>query len=229
MLQQGNSGKLKIILIGLGLVFLVLALTGRAHALFAIIGAAMTQIMRLAPLLVRFAPFLSKHFGGVAGMTGGAGHTNSSSVSTDTLLMSLDHRNGSINGQVLVGEFQGRKLNELSNTELKTLYQYCANNDLDALRLLQTYIQRHKAEEWQASNSEGYKEDNHSSNYPDSQTMSLKEAKQVLGLDADITRKTITAAHRSLMGQFHPDKGGSDYLATKINSARDVLLRSLKE
>jgi len=226
MLQQGNSGKLKLILIGLGLIFLVLALTGRAHALFAIIGAAMTQIMRLAPLLVRFAPFLSKHLGGVAGMSGGSRSSSNSSVSTDTLLMSLDHTNGSINGQVLLGEFQGRELNTLSKAELQALYKYCAANDVEALRLLQTYIQRHRAEDWGDSSSG---DSGGSSNYPDTQTMSLKEAKQVLGLDEEITRKSITAAHRSLMGQFHPDKGGSDYLATKINSARDVLLQSLKK
>jgi hypothetical protein len=30
------------------------------------------------------------------------------------------------------------------------------------------------------------------------------------------------------MGQFHPDKGGSDYLATKINTAREILIKELK-
>lgn len=45
----------------LGILFLALALTGRASPIFALLGAFMTQIMRLAPLLLRFAPFLAKY------------------------------------------------------------------------------------------------------------------------------------------------------------------------
>ena len=47
----------------LGILFLALALTGRASPIFALLRAFMTQIMRLAPLLVRFAPFFAKYLG----------------------------------------------------------------------------------------------------------------------------------------------------------------------
>lgn len=54
--------------------------------------------------------------------------------------------------------------------------------------------------------------------------MSRDEALKVLGLGSDAGELDIRAAHRRLIQQNHPDKGGSDYLASKINEAKDVLL-----
>jgi len=54
--------------------------------------------------------------------------------------------------------------------------------------------------------------------------MSLDEAASVLGLDIDANAEEVRAAHRKLIAQIHPDKGGTDYLAAKINEARDLLL-----
>ncbi len=54
--------------------------------------------------------------------------------------------------------------------------------------------------------------------------MSRPEALSVLGLADGASEEQIRAAHRRLILQTHPDKGGTDYLAAKINEAKDVLL-----
>ncbi len=54
--------------------------------------------------------------------------------------------------------------------------------------------------------------------------MTPEEAYQVLGLRPGASEADIRAAHHRLMRTAHPDSGGSDWLATRINQARDVLL-----
>ncbi len=55
--------------------------------------------------------------------------------------------------------------------------------------------------------------------------MSRGEAFTVLGLKEGASEAEIRAAHRRLILQIYPDKGGSTWLASKINQAKDVLLR----
>ena len=55
--------------------------------------------------------------------------------------------------------------------------------------------------------------------------MGLKEARDLLGLDADATPAAVRQAHRRLMQRAHPDKGGTAGLAAQLNAARDRLLK----
>ena len=59
---------------------------------------------------------------------------------------------------------------------------------------------------------------------PRAGAMTAQEAYQVLGLAPGATEADIRAAHHRLMRTAHPDAGGSDWLAARINMARDVLL-----
>ncbi|MBO0709731.1 MAG: DnaJ domain-containing protein [Acetobacteraceae bacterium] len=58
--------------------------------------------------------------------------------------------------------------------------------------------------------------------------MSNEEAYDVLGLKPGASEEDIQAAYRRLMQAAHPDRGGSDWLAARVNQARDVLLRGRK-
>lgn len=55
-------------------------------------------------------------------------------------------------------------------------------------------------------------------------TMTRAEAFAILGLSENASREEIIAAHRRLMQKVHPDRGGSDYLASQLNRARDILI-----
>lgn len=58
----------------------------------------------------------------------------------------------------------------------------------------------------------------------DLRSMSRAEAYQVLGLQPGASETEIIRAHRRIVQKVHPDRGGSDYLAARVNRAKDILL-----
>ena len=60
---------------------------------------------------------------------------------------------------------------------------------------------------------------------PRSETMSEAEARSLLGVAAAATPQEINAAWKRLMGRAHPDQGGTEGLASRLNAARDRLLK----
>ncbi|KAK9278044.1 hypothetical protein L1049_028219 [Liquidambar formosana] len=60
------------------------------------------------------------------------------------------------------------------------------------------------------------------------QVMTRREAALILGVRERVVLEKIKEAHRRVMVANHPDSGGSHYLASKINEAKDVLMGRTK-
>lgn len=73
-----------------------------------------------------------------------------------------------------------------------------------------------------------YQKDHKYEETTNSNNMTLDEAREILGVQRNTTKEEIQKSYFALMKQVHPDKGGSIYLAQKVNKARDTLLKMYK-
>jgi DnaJ family protein C protein 19 len=71
----------------------------------------------------------------------------------------------------------------------------------------------------------GFKQIASVKNAPTTAAMDKAQARKILELEDQASAEEIIAAHKKMMAKNHPDKGGSTYLASQINQAKDVLLK----
>jgi hypothetical protein len=142
-----------------------------------------------------------------------------SRVTTPFLDVELDHDTGAISGRVLKGMFQGRAIESLRPVEIALLWRDCQFSDPQSAAILEAYLDRvHPT--WREDMARGEREMHGG---PDGR-MTVAEAYEILGLEPGASEEAIRRAHRELILKLHPDRGGSTYLAAKINEAKDVLL-----
>lgn len=58
--------------------------------------------------------------------------------------------------------------------------------------------------------------------------MSIAQAREILGVNAEANPDAIILAHKRLIQKLHPDRGGNEYLATQVNVAKQILLNEFK-
>ncbi|MEG3617619.1 DnaJ domain-containing protein [Magnetovibrio sp. PR-2] len=224
---SANPKTLKKGLMWIGLTVLVvlvvwLALSGKLWAAVGALPVVFMWFMRMFTGL-RYAQMFARMFGlgggGKGWHTPGSSETGDgqgSTVRTAFVEVHLDHASGHMSGLVLAGSFQGRSLDSLSQDEALRLYAEAAS-DADSVRVIESFLDR-RFPDWRNHTQ------HQSQHTAPPGNMDRAEALKVLGLQEGASEADIKAAHRRLMANVHPDKGGSDYLAQQINWAKDVLL-----
>lgn len=201
------------------LVAFILAVTGK-------FAAAVPLAFLGWMLLTRSMPF---------GIPGGFGPGNAnkregqrSEVRTAYLQMVLDHDTGAMSGRVLKGRMKGRELSTLARDDLIRLFRECFENDPESAQLLEAYLDQAHTDWRDMSGGTGqYSHQQQGASPGRTPPMGVEEAYEVLGLKLGASKDDVHKAHRSLMKRFHPDQGGSTYLAAKINEAKDILFEAL--
>ena len=138
---------------------------------------------------------------------------NQSRVDTRFVAMTLDHDTGDMDGEVREGPYAGRRLSEMNLQDLVALYRAAREADAQSASVLESYLDRFHEDSWRGDEP-----------VAGDGPMTTEEAYRILNLEPGASKAEINKNHRELMKKMHPDHGGSDYLAAKINEAKEKLL-----
>ncbi len=189
-----------------------------------LLAAGVLALRGLAPVAIPLAMLGSwLLWGSTSGPWGGGRARKSqgqtSRIVTDHLEMELDHDTGEMRGRVLKGLFADRNIESLTPADMALLWQDCRITDPQSAQIIEAYLDRVHAT-WRDDVARG---ESKMGSGPGGR-MTPKEAIEILGLGPGASEDEIRSAHRDLMLKLHPDRGGSTYLAAKINEAKDVAL-----
>lgn len=188
-----------------------LALFGKLHWLAAL-GAA---IVGALPVVAKNLFVLFRYFPLLGGLLSRAGYGKSGNARFESawLRVEVNPALGTLDGEVLQGEYQGRRLSSMRLTELEKLRETLRGQDAKSALLLQSYIALRSRTRGGAPPGAA-----------PGGAMTRSEALNILGLEDGATREDVVHAHKRLMQKMHPDRGGSSYLAAKINQAKETLV-----
>ncbi|MAH73944.1 MAG: molecular chaperone DnaJ [Cellvibrionales bacterium TMED49] len=181
---------------------------GKLHWIGAGLAALVPMIKVIISMGLRALPFL-QIFRGF--------RSSPSHIRTEYIDAEINFYTKIMDGEVLSGDYGGRKLSTLTNDELNSLSDWLKRKDRESFILLNTYMMKMG----KSAGSKNFSQDQTNNSFSQ---MSKKDALQILGLNESTTNDEIVKAHKRLVQRLHPDRGGSDYLAAKINAAKDRLL-----
>lgn len=185
---------------------LALVATGKMHWVGAGLAALIPLVKSVLALSFRAFPVLSmlSRF-----------KTSPSQFTTKSLRVTINFATKVMDGEVLSGEFSGKALSELNPDQLDRLAQSLKDHDKESYALLYAY--RLRSGDTGAQGQSQFNSENISG-------LSEAEAYEILGLEPGCSPEDIIKAHKRLMQRLHPDRGGSDYLAAKINAAKEKII-----
>ncbi len=190
--------------------FVYLALSGR-------LGVALSMLFLGLPFFMRWRA-MTNRMRAARGPEPG----QSSILDTEFLHVELDHDTGEMDGEIKQGRYAGRRLGALDIDELIDLVDQCRAQEPQSAAVIEAYLDRTHGPDWR--DRAGGRERSREGRPADDGGMSREEAYRILGLQPGADDQAVKEAHRRLMKQFHPDRGGSDYIAAKLNQAKDLLL-----
>lgn len=210
----------KWIFVGIALCLgLVAVATGRWNLIWMVAVAGL-------PWIIKLSAFLSR----VKTATGG-NSSGESEIETGLFSFWLDHESGQMDGRIRSGVFAGQCLSDLQLEDILILYAEAQQHDTRAVPILETYLDRsyphwRQIRDEQRDSAQDQGQNQQSEPETDAQISTRLEALQVLGLADPVDDVAIREAHRRLMKQAHPDVGGSDAWAARLNQAKEFLLGS---
>lgn len=205
--HERRSWLIKIVFSIVVIAVIIGAMTGRVPIIAGIVAVGAT----LAKFGLRWGLPLAKMWFAKSG--------GNARFKSQHLHITVNFASGQVAGEIIAGEFKGQSLANLSDETLQQLLSEFQRSDKKSYYLLAAYMRsrgftQHSQQGAQSAEQAGG-------------GLSVEEALEILNLTSMPTKKEVITAHRKLMSKLHPDKGGSDYLAARVNEAREVLLKAI--
>lgn len=149
------------------------------------------------------------------------GASNTPTLYSRYLTLYLDAETGRITGTPTAGPNIGNPLAQLDQPALQILKTHYEAGDRESAAFLYAYLDQ-AFPAWRKAERGAAKSEREGAIA--AKPMTEADALEALGLAGKPEEEEIKKAHRSLMKKFHPDQGGSEIIAAKINMAKDTLL-----
>jgi hypothetical protein len=138
------------------------------------------------------------------------------------VVLEIVHKSGAFSGTIVDPQHQSHDITQVNDTDLAQWCGFYTEQDSASMHLAEAYLDR-CFPRWR----ENLKTHTDAGTRTESETgaMSEQEAYDILGLTPEAGETDVRRVHRLLMKKLHPDQGGSTWIASRINQARDIIIK----